>query len=155
MDRSHKFRVCPLRLNRPFQTRFRYGFEPEVLNLSPQRTTRWLIKQKARGQASRRIALPQFVSARFQGLFHSPSGVLFTFPSRYWFTIGYVRVFSLTGWSSQIPAGFHVSRRTRDTSRVFGLFAYRAITFYGSVFWQIQHEGHFLAVARKAGTERA
>src|SRR5699024_11473258 len=29
------------------------------------------------------------VSTRFQVLFHSPSGVLFTFPSRYWFTIGH------------------------------------------------------------------
>src|SRR5699024_7176765 len=29
------------------------------------------------------------VSTPFQVLFHSPSGVLFTFPSRYWFTIGH------------------------------------------------------------------
>ena len=29
------------------------------------------------------------VGTRFQVLFHSPSGVLFTFPSRYWFTIGH------------------------------------------------------------------
>src|SRR3990167_1449144 len=33
------------------------------------------------------VGLPLFVSTRFQILFHSPSGVLFTFPSRYWFTI--------------------------------------------------------------------
>ena len=26
-------------------------------------------------------------------------GVLFTFPSRYWFTIGLSGVFSLTGWA--------------------------------------------------------
>ena len=49
------------------------------------------------------------------GTFHSPSGVLFTFPSRYWFTIGRQRVFSLTRWSSQIPTGFHVSRSNRVT----------------------------------------
>ena len=36
---------------------------------------------------------------RFQDLFHSPSGVLFAFPSRYWFAIGRSRVFSLGGWS--------------------------------------------------------
>lgn len=36
---------------------------------------------------------------RFQDLFHSPPGVLFAFPSRYWFTIGRSRVFSLGGWS--------------------------------------------------------
>src|SRR5690242_18465043 len=46
------------------------------------------------------------------GLFHSPSGVLFTFPSRYWFTIGRLRVFSLGGWSPHLQTGFHVSRPT-------------------------------------------
>ena len=53
------------------------------------------------------------VGTRFQDLFHSPSGVLFTFPSRYWFTIGHGRVCSLGGWSPQIPTGFLVSRRTQ------------------------------------------
>src|SRR5256886_16519322 len=41
------------------------------------------------------------------------TGVLFTFPSRYWFTIGHFGVFSLTGWSRRIHAGFLVSRITR------------------------------------------
>ena len=45
-----------------------------------------------------------FVCTRFQVLFHSPPGVLFAFPSRYWFTIGRLRVFSLGGWS---PHGYH------------------------------------------------
>src|SRR5579862_7480260 len=40
-------------------------------------------------------------------------GVLFTFPSRYWFTIGHVRVFRLGGWSPHVQTGFHVSRPTR------------------------------------------
>ncbi len=57
------------------------------------------------------------MSARFQDLFHSPPGVLFTFPSRYWFTIGHRGVFSLGGWSPQLPTGFLVSRGTRDTAR--------------------------------------
>src|SRR5579871_2638872 len=34
------------------------------------------------------VGLRLFVCMRFQDLFHSPPGVLFTFPSRYWFTIG-------------------------------------------------------------------
>ena len=42
--------------------------------------------------------------------------MLFTFPSRYWFTIGLMGVFSLTGWSRQIRAGFLVSRLTQDTA---------------------------------------
>ena len=39
--------------------------------------------------------------------------MLFTFPSRYWFTIGLTGVFSLAGWSRRIRAGFHVSRVTQ------------------------------------------
>ena len=42
--------------------------------------------------------------------------MLFTFPSRYWFTIGLLRVFSLAGWSRRIHTGFHVSRATQDTA---------------------------------------
>ena len=43
--------------------------------------------------------------------------MLFTFPSRYWYTIGLTGVFSLAGWSRQIRAGFLVSRVTQDTTR--------------------------------------
>src|SRR3989337_773184 len=70
--------------------------------------------QKARPQAGLRrgIALGLFVSTRFQVLFHSPPGVLFAFPSRYWFTIGRQRVFSLGGWSPHLRTGFHVPRPT-------------------------------------------
>ena len=42
--------------------------------------------------------------------------MLFTFPSRYWYTIGLLRVFSLAGWSRRIHTGFHVSRATQDTA---------------------------------------
>lgn len=56
--------------------------------------------------------LPPIVDNWFQFLFHSPSGVLFTFPSRYLFTIGHQGVFSLTRWSGQIPTKFHVLRGT-------------------------------------------
>ena len=52
------------------------------------------------------------VGTGFQVLFHSPPGVLFTFPSQYWFAIGRLRVFSLGGWSPHLRAGFHVSRST-------------------------------------------
>jgi hypothetical protein len=75
------------------------------------------------------------VGIRFQVLFHSPSGVLFTFPSRYWFTIGHRGIFSLMPWSAQIPTGFHVPRSTRENiPRSPTNFAYRAITSYGSPF---------------------
>jgi len=75
------------------------------------------------------------VGTRFQVLFHSPSGVLFTFPSRYWFTIGLERVFSLTRWSSRIHAGFLGSRITWETATGEGVaFAYATFTLCGSPF---------------------
>ena len=43
-------------------------------------------------------------------------GVLFTFPSQYWFAIGLSGVFSLTGWSRLIRAEFLVFRVTQDTA---------------------------------------
>ena len=58
------------------------------------------------------VSLLLLVGIRFQVLFHSPPGVLFTFPSQYWFTIGRLVVLSLRGWSPQIPTGFLVSRGT-------------------------------------------
>ena len=73
------------------------------------------------------------VSIWFQVLFHSLPRVLFTFPSRYWFTIGHTVVFSLRRWSSYIPTRFHVPRRTLlYLSRYY--FAYRTFTFFGLLF---------------------
>ena len=45
--------------------------------------------------------------------------VLFTFPSRYQFTIGLSGVFSLTGWSRWIQSRFHVPRPTQDTHKIY------------------------------------
>ena len=47
----------------------------------PVPATRRTVLQKVRGRAHK--ALPQLVNAGFQVLFHSPPGVLFTFPSQY------------------------------------------------------------------------
>ena len=55
------------------------------------------------------------VNIRFQVLFHSPPGVLFTFPSQYCFTIGHQVVFRLGGWSPRVLCGFHVPTDTLDT----------------------------------------
>ena len=44
--------------------------------------------------------------------------MLFTFPSRYWYTIGLTGVFSLAGWARQIRAGLLVSRVTQDTTKI-------------------------------------
>ena len=62
--------------------------------------------------------LPQYVNTRFQVLFHSPPGVLFTFPSQYYYSISHQLVFSLTEWSPLVHTGFLVSRATLDTARL-------------------------------------
>ena len=74
------------------------------------------------------------VSTRFQVLFHSPPGVLFTFPSRYCSSIGHQVVFRLGWWSTRLPTGFHVSRGTLDHGQLALPFAYRAFTCYGGSF---------------------
>ena len=99
---------------------------------SPHNVTRRSVLQKVRGHTL--IVLPLLVSIGFQVLFHSPSGVLFTFPSRYWFTIGRQGVFSLGGWSPLLPTGFLVSRGTQDPARSLSAFAYRIVTFFDRPF---------------------
>ena len=47
--------------------------------------------------------------------------MLFTFPSRYWFTIGLSGVFSLAGWSRRIRSGLHVSRLTQESAMIHKL----------------------------------
>ena len=77
--------VSGLRLNtiRPVQTRFRFGSGTLYLNLASNRNS------PARSTKSTTsdwfpVVLCLLVSTRFQVLFHSPPGVLFTFPSRYY-----------------------------------------------------------------------
>ena len=69
---------------RAFFALFRLGFPsaPRLKRLaSPARAARRTVLQKVRGRAH--TALPQLVDTGFQALFHSPPGVLFTFPSQY------------------------------------------------------------------------
>ncbi len=69
----------------------------------------------------------------FRFFFTPLAGVLFAFPSRYWFTIGQSGVFSLGGWSPHIQTGYHVSR---PTLRVHNLciLVYGTITLYRRTF---------------------
>ena len=95
----------------------RLGFPsaPSLEDLTlPVSVTRRTVLQKVRGCAH--MALPQLVDTGFQVLFHSPPGVLFTFPSQYFFAIGHQGIFRLGGWSLRLPSGFHVSRCTLDTT---------------------------------------
>ena len=88
---------------RPFQTRFPFGSVPEELNLaryirSPDHSTK--------GTISRFDALYVLVGAGFQVLFHSPPGVLFTFPSQY-YSLSVTREYlGLEGGPPDFPRGF-------------------------------------------------
>ena len=75
----------------------------------------------------------------FRIYFTPLAGVLFAFPSRYWFAIGQPGVFSLGGWSPRLQSRFHVPRPTRfhgttisatglspPLVRLPSLFAYRS-----------------------------
>ena len=113
MVRSLGFGSITYDLSRPLQTRFSFGSIPYIVfnlaiyNNSPDRSTKSTI--------SRLKSLYLLVNIGFQILFHSPPGVLFTFPSRYFSTIGHQVVFSLMGWSPLLHTRFHVPRITLDT----------------------------------------
>ena len=113
MGRSLRFRVYRHVLqSRP--CRLAFATAPRLKRLTSHVTSN-SPDHNAKGTQSegpKSLLLP-LVGTRFQDLFHSPPGVLFTFPSRYWFTIGHGRVCSLGGWSPQIPTGFLVPRRTQ------------------------------------------
>src|SRR5688500_18845579 len=52
------------------------------------------------------MGLRLLVGNRFQVLFHSPPGVLFTFPSRYWFAIGGTECLAFGGCPPEFPQVF-------------------------------------------------
>ena len=74
------------------------------------------------------------VGARFQVLFHSPPGVLFTFPSQYFFSIAHHVVFRLRGWSPFLPARFLVSHSTPDPTSLHSLSPTRLLRSLDSAF---------------------
>jgi hypothetical protein len=142
MGRSHTLRVYRLQLVAHFGLAFATAPRHRRLTLlqtsnSPDHYAKGT--PSAACGASSALSLRPLVSTRFQVLFHSPPGVLFTFPSRYWFTIGHERVFSLTRWSSQIPTGFHVSCGTWECqTRSQRAFAYRTFTCCGPTFQTVR-----------------
>ena len=88
------------------QLRLAFASAPHLKCLTlPHNVTRWPVLQKVRGHANN--ALPQLVSVGFQVLFHSPPGVLFTFPSRYYALSVDI---SILAWGVVPPASHKVSR---------------------------------------------
>ena len=117
---------------RPVQTRFRCA-STYRLKLAANRNslTHYTKGTPSRYSHLRASTAPTACRHPVSGLFHSPFGVLFTFPSRYLFAIGHQGVFRLGGWSPHVQTGFHVSRPTQGST---GLYAYGAITRFGRTF---------------------
>jgi hypothetical protein len=67
----------------------------------------------------------------FRFYFIPLSGVLFTFPSRYLYTIGLRGVFSLAGWCRRIRRGFLRPPPTQGFPPTGGALAYGALTLCG------------------------
>ena len=70
----------------------------------PIQLTRWIVLQKARRHRTSRLRL--LVRTQFQDLFHSPSGVLFAFPSRYLYAIDRKIYLALGGGPSSFSQDF-------------------------------------------------
>ena len=116
MVRSPGFGSMATNFMRPIQTRSRFASGTQYLKLaryynSPDRSTK--------STTSHLNVLCVLVNIRFQVLFHSPPGVLFTFPSQYCSTIGHQVVFRLGEWSPRLLCGFLVPADTLDTAHCF------------------------------------
>ena len=85
----------------------RLGFPsaPDLKSLtSPVRTTRRTVLQKVRSPSYKEV--PQLVDTGFQVLFHSPPGVLFTFPSQYYALSVTKKYLALRGGPRSFRQGF-------------------------------------------------
>ena len=100
---GHPVSGLPVLTLRPFETWFPFGSMAVPFNLastgnSPDRSTK-----------STRLhlnVLPQLVNTGFQVLFHSPPGVLFTFPSQYYALSVTKEYLALRGGPRSFPQGF-------------------------------------------------
>ena len=92
---------------------------PFLKNLtSPAAVTRRTVLQKVRGCTY--IVLPQLVNTGFQVLFHSPPGVLFTFPSQYYALSVTKEYLALGGGPPDFPQGFSCLVVLRILSALLG-----------------------------------
>ena len=108
---------------------FRLGFPsaPLLNSLTLLHTiTRRSVLQKVRDRAL--LALSLLVNTGFQVLFHSPPGVLFTFPSRYYSLSVTIEYLALGGGPPCFPQDFSCPAVLWISLAIFA-FAYRPFTF--------------------------
>ena len=130
--------------------------ELRLLNLPVNVTRRFILQKARRHPGLAPIGLRLLVSDGFQVLFHSPPGVLFTFPSRYWFAIGGQEYLALEGGPPRFPQGFSCPGVLGIRTPSLCTVRYRTITVSGAAF-QRTSEQHALgnsvrALPRALGT---
>ena len=112
-----------------FRLAFAAAPELQFLNLAPH------IKSPDHSSIGtpppRRIGATTFCRLTVSDLFHSPLGVLFTFPSRYWYAIGDQGYLALEGGPPGFPQGFPCPVVLRKFAKSPFPFAYGAFTLYG------------------------
>ena len=119
-------------LSRPVKTRFRFGSGTLYLNLATHRNSPARSTKSTRSRLSHpcNVALSLLVSIRFQVLFHSPPGVLFTFPSRY-YTLSVTKSYLALGdGPPAFPPNFSCSTVLWILLSYNNNFAYRAFTSF-------------------------
>src|SRR4028118_2421976 len=99
--------------------------------------------------------LRRIVGTRFQVLFHSPPGVLFTFPSRYLSAIGHRGVFRLDGWSRQIHTEFQEFHATREHAQESPPYVYGTITHYGQPSQTARLQRRLITLRQRGSTNHA
>jgi hypothetical protein len=132
MDRSLRFGSIACDSNALFRLAFATA-SPHGLT-SPHNANSQAHSSKGTLSQDTNVSLQRIVGTWFQVLFHSPPGVLFTFPSRYLSAIGHQGVFRLNGWSRQIHTEFQGFRVTWDVTPELLPYTYGAITLYGATF---------------------
>ena len=103
MDSSLGFGSTPTDLSALFRLGFPSAPHLKCLTL-PASATRRTVLQKVRGSSCKDV--PQLVNTGFQVLFHSPPGVLFTFPSQYSALSVTKEYLALRGGPRSFPQGF-------------------------------------------------
>ena len=134
MVRSSGFGSTTCYYTRPLQTRFRFGSGTLYLNLATHRNSPARSTKSTRSRLTEVVALSLLVSIRFQVLFHSPPGVPFTFPSRY-YTLSVIRSYLALGdGPPSFPPNFSCSMVLWIFTRHHFYFNYAAFTLFSCAF---------------------
>jgi hypothetical protein len=145
-----------MRLNRPVQARFHYGYPPPV-NLATHRNSQ---AHSSKGTQSRHVPggtkLLRLVSTRFQVLFHDPSpGCFSPFPHGT-SPLSVTREYSgLGGGPPRFTRNFTGSVLLGNTLGSRAIVAYGTVTRYGGIFQNLPLATRFITPCQRGSTGQA